>query len=98
MDTLIDNRNFPPEMQEHNQKQTTEKTPKTIGAYFILIIIGLTIVGFLIYTLFIKNPKPLLEQDSYVSEEIKESVIQLQQSSPITSPEERERTVKAFFN
>ena len=96
MDTLIDNRNFPPEMQEHNQKQK----PKTLGGYFLLIFIGFVIVGFLIYVLFIKSPKPLVEQTPLITEEVKANIIQLQQTTPAinSNTEEQDRKVKAFFN
>jgi len=95
MDTLIDNRNFPPEMQEQAEKQVVKKTP---WLALLLILVALVVVIFLVYTLFIKKPAPLEEPVPLTTEELTTNLEVMQINTPIITPEERNRQVDVFFN
>ena len=96
MDTLIDNRNFPPEMQEQVEKKEPKKTS---WLPILLILIGISILIFLVYTLFIKKPEPLEEPTSLPIEVVKDEIQAMHtQYTPEITLEERNRKVDVFFN
>lgn len=95
MDTLIDNRNFPPEMQEQVEKKEPKKTS---WLPILLILIGISIIIFLIYTLFIKKPEPLEEPVPLTKEELTTNLKEIHINTPVITLEERNRKVDVFFN
>lgn len=96
METLIDNRIFPQEMQEKpTEKPTTPKKSGT-GTNILIIILLVVILGLIYYILIYKNRTPVPEPLSYPEEQAL-VVETLEESNVEMTPEERQQRINAFF-
>ena len=93
MDTLIDNRQFPQEMQ---QTQTPRKRKSTPWVLIVLVLIAVVIIAFLVYTIFFKGQVVQKQQKELLKERV-EKVQRFTQSAPLVSPQERQKRVDTFF-
>ncbi len=93
MDTLIDNRIFPKEMQE----QIPEKEPKKSSGSFgliLLVIIVLAGLGYLGYLLTRQEPQHI-EEDTF---ELQQQVVaEVEDSAVPLNRDERMERIEAFF-
>lgn len=92
MDTLIDNRNFPIEMQEQPEK---EETNTTAWWLIVLVIFAVVAIAFLTYRLFSK-PTTIIEKSTYERQVL--NIQNIQKDTPQITQEERDRRVAVFFN
>ncbi|MGB0925146.1 MAG: hypothetical protein ACPGTS_00370 [Minisyncoccia bacterium] len=95
METLIDNRDFPTEMQEQPQVSEPKKT-NWLGILLILVALG--IIGFLVYKIFFV--KPLATTNSQNTElGIRRAKVKIaQERGPQITPREREDIINSLFN
>lgn len=94
MDTLIDSRDFPTEMQERTPPTQPEKK-NWLG--FLLIFLALGLIGFLVYKIFF-TPKPTITPIDTVLEQKRAKVIEIRNSIPQATPEAREDILRSFLN
>ena len=95
MDTLIDNRQFPPEMQQISPMLPKEKK-STPWVLILLILIAMGIIAFLVYTIFFRDHITQKQQKELLKERV-EKVQHFTQSAPLVSPQERQKRVDTFF-
>ncbi len=95
MDTLIDNRNFPPEMQEQKLPSQENKTPWML---IILVIIAVGLIVFLLCRIFAKKDarQQEIQQKSVVEEQVQQVNIFERKAPKITEKERNER-IRTFF-
>ena len=97
MDTLIDNRNFPTEMQDYKEPEKPMNIP---WRAIFMIILGIIILGFLVYLVFFKKPtaeiiSPDLETVSI--EEVQGDLIFMDSTTPADSFEVKDQKREPFF-
>lgn len=102
MDTLIDNRNFPPEMQQQPEEPKSKKRtfPRVwifVGALLLILFLlyGFNILRFSKSTPLASDPTapvPLTVKEQ------KQNLQVIKEKTPIITNEERNRKVEAFFN
>ena len=95
MDTLIDNRTFPVEMQEHTQSKHKKSTPWML---IVLILIALGVLVFLAHRIFQKREVLKQAEEQKATLEQQRSVVDnFEAFNPqLTTPNRREK-VQVFF-
>lgn len=96
METLIDNRIFPQEMQEKPKEQKTKPKKSGLGSNILIALLLLVILGLVYYILVYKNQEPAPEPLTYDQEQTL-VVETLEKSNVEMTPEERQRRINAFF-
>ncbi len=97
MDTLIDNRNFPIEMQDSPEPVDGKSTPWLL---ILLVVVALGILAYLAYMLFSpKEAKEELVVPNTIPVEQKVKVVENFKASKATlTAEERQKKINTFFN
>ena len=97
MDTLIDNRNFPPEMQQAPEFQKEKKS--TPWLLILLIVFAVGIIIFLICNIFLSRQRNMLESKTQgrTLEEKVETVNNFKKI-PTMTKEQRDDAMYSFFN
>jgi uncharacterized protein YpmS len=98
MDTLIDNRNFPPEMQQTPEFKKEGKT--TPWLLILLVIFAVGIIVFLVCNIFFNNQKDIINKTTKSSnlEKKVETVNSFNKTIPSMTKEQRDDAMYSFFN
>lgn len=96
MDTLIDNRDFPIEMQDNPDPVDKKSTPWLL---IFLVVVALGILVYFAYFLFSKKePKPTqIVETSSIEQQVK-IVNTFNETSATLTAEDRQKRINTFFN
>ncbi len=95
MDTLIDKREFPKEMQEQYKKP--EKKAHQSVFLIVLTIIAIGVIVFLVYRIFIKK-NIIEEKESYTVKEQVDVINNFNKTNPKLTEQKRQEKINVFFN
>ena len=96
MDTLIDNRQFPQEMQQDPEfKEDKKSTPWLL---ILLVVIAVGIIVFLLCNIFVKKNDVKFRTEGRTYKEKIETINRFNASTPEMTIEERQKRVDIFFN
>jgi cytoskeletal protein RodZ len=96
METLIDNRIFPQEMQEKPKSKDEKPQKKNMSSNILISLLLIVILGLVYYILIYKNRTPKTIPLTYPQEQAL-VVETLERTNVQMSPEERQQRINAFF-